>query len=210
MPTEGCSMAKEKWPSKSEYMRIRQAVAQTEEGGELIRWAETIRRPEDADDLALRLVGAVITSGFGYCQGKIVFEKVAAALRAGKPIYETALRHSRKAAAIEQIWNARHALFERFQSAHTDEQVSAWCDGIPYVQGPAVRHQVMRDLGAADVAKPDRHMERIAERSGDTVAGLCARLAQETSDRIGTVDVVLWYASSIGIIPGISRRRSQG
>jgi len=199
-------MATEMWPSKNDHLSIRQAVAGSEEGRELIKWAETIERPKDADDLALRLVGAVITSGFGYRQGKTVFEKVAVALRAGKPIYETALHHHMKASAIERIWSDRNALFERFKRAYTEEQVSAWRDGIPYVQGPAVRHQVMRDLGAADVAKPDRHMERIAERAGDTVDGLCARLARLTGDRIGTVDVVLWYAASVGIIKGIRRR----
>jgi hypothetical protein len=151
-------------------------------------------------------VGAVITSGFGYRQGKIILERVAKALRAGNSIYETALRHSMKAAAIEQIWNDRDALFNRFESADTEQQISEWCDGIPYVRGPAIRHQVMRDLGAVDEAKPDRLMLRIAGRAGDTVAGLCARLATLTGERIGTVDVVLWYAASVGIIKGISLR----
>ncbi|MFZ0245594.1 hypothetical protein [Candidatus Binatus sp.] len=196
-------MATEKWPSKDEYVRIRETVAQTEEGRELIKWAETIERPKDADDLALRLAGTVITSGFG--SHSRVYERVAEAFRAGTPIYQ-AFPNKKKARAIERIRSDRDVLFERFKRVHTERQASAWCDGIPYVQGPAIRYQAMRDLGAADVAKPDRHMLRIAERACESVAKLCARLAKLTGDRIGTVDAVLWYAASVGIIEGISRR----
>ncbi len=197
-------MATEKWPSKDEYLRIRESVAQTEEGRDLIRWAETIERPKDADDLALRLAGTVITSGFSASSG--VYEKVREALRDGTPIY-LAFPNKKKARAIERIRSDRNALFERFKKIRTDRQASAWCDGIPYVQGPVIRFQAMRDLGAADVAKPDRHLVRIAERAGESVAELCARLARVTGDRIGTVDAILWYAASEGIIEGISRRR---
>jgi hypothetical protein len=196
------------WPTKDDYIRIREAVVATDEGRELIEWAETVERPKDADDLAMRLIGAVITSGFGSRQGKIVFRKVVEALRTGQPVYESALPHTMKAPAIEQIWGSRQALFDDFCIAQTEEQLSVWCDGIPYVRGPAISRQVMRDLGAVDVAKPDRLLLRIAERAGDTVAGLCERLAKQSGDRVGTVDAVLWFAASRGIIKGISRARS--
>jgi hypothetical protein len=202
-------MATKKWPSKDEYLRIRAAVAQSEEGDELIKWAEKVKRPNDADDLALRLAWTVITSGFSYRQGKIVYDRVAEALRRGEPIYPTAFGHQRKARAIEQIWRDRESLFERFKGVETEQQASVWCEGIPYVRGPAVSRHAMRDLGAVDVAKPDRLMLRIAERARQSVADLCARLAKVTGNRIGTVDLVLWYAASVGIIPGISRRSAR-
>jgi hypothetical protein len=59
-----------------------------------------------------------------------------------------------------------------------------------------------------NVAKPDRHLERIAERTGETVADLCARLAAVSGDRIATVDYVLWRAAESGLIvtrPGIAK-----
>lgn len=111
----------EKWPSKDEYLRIREAVAQSEDGRRNIVWVETIERPTDADDLALRLAWPVIMSGFGYPQGKVVFERVKAALHAGKPVYE-AFHHKGKARAIEEIWRDRYALFERFKKVKTDHR----------------------------------------------------------------------------------------
>lgn len=41
------------------------------------------------------------------------------------------------------------------------------------------------------------------------VQQLCKRLARESGERVGTVDVVLWFAASKGIIPGISLRRQR-
>ncbi len=37
------------------------------------------------------------------------------------------------------------------------------------------------------------------------IQAMCRRLAEQSGDRVGVVDVVLWYAGSKGIIPGISR-----
>ena len=75
------------------------------------------------------------------------------------------------------------------------------------VRGPAVSHHALRNLAALDVAKSDRLMKRIAERAGESVTDLCERLSKLSGDRVGVVDLVLWYAASVGIIEGISHSR---
>jgi hypothetical protein len=55
------------------------------------------------------------------------------------------------------------------------------------------------NLGA-DVAKPDVHLNRLAEAERVTAQELCERLAKETGYRAATVDLILWRACANGII----------
>lgn len=196
-----------RWPTKQDYLSIREKVMATQEGGELVEWARTLQRPKNAADLALRLVSAVITSGYSYHSGMGVLKRVEQALVNNLPVFSV-FKNKRKAGAIEKIWSERQSLLKQFKTISTETEALNWCDGIPFIRGPAVRFQALRDLGAADVAKPDRLMERIAARAGESVRHLTERLSRLTSDRVGVVDMVLWYAASIGIIEGISGRRS--
>jgi ribose 1,5-bisphosphokinase PhnN len=129
--------------------------------------------------------------------------RVVSALQHGVPV-AVEFGHKRKAAAIESVWQERHLLFKTLPVVDSIDEGFRWCSLIPFIRGPALRHQAVRDLGLADVAKPDRLMERIAARGGESVQVLCERLARATGDSCGTVDVVLWYAASKGIIEGIS------
>jgi len=89
--------------------------------------------------------------------------------------------------------------FEEFRTLRHPEETIAWLHTKPYM-GPALKLQVARDLGVADVAKPDIWLTRIAGRAGETVQGLCERLARETGESVGEVDLVLWYAAANGMI----------
>ncbi len=190
----------------SEYRQHRRVVMQSDEGQRLVEWAQNIRYPEDADDLAQRLIGAILSSGFSYDSAMRVVPRVLSALRNGRAV-SAEFGHKRKARAIEGVWRERHTLLTSLPKGASLEDAFKWCQPIPFIRGPALRYQAVRDLGLADVAKPDRLMERIADRSGESVQGLCERLARITGDSVGTVDVVLWYAASKGIINGIRTRR---
>jgi hypothetical protein len=190
----------ERWPISEEYVRIRQAVMEIEEGRNLVHWVQRRSRPQNADEMALGLASAVITSGFGYTPGMAVLDRVTLALREGKALYPEVFAHKLKARTIEQIWHDREQLFSKMLKVNSVEQALTWCESIPYVGGPAVRYQVARDLALADVAKPDRHLLRMAEKCGESVQELCKRVAARSGDSIGTVDMVLWYAAHAGII----------
>ena len=190
----------------TKYRHFRRMVMRTDEGRKLVEWSQNIRHPADADDLAQRLIGAILSSGFSYESAMRVVPRVLSALLDGRPV-SPEFGHKRKARAIETVWQERHTLLKSLPRRGSLEDAFEWCEWIPFVRGPALRYQAVRDLGLADVAKPDRMIERIADRSGESVQGLCERLAQVAGDSVGTVDVVLWYAASKGMIEGIRMHR---
>ena len=62
---------------------------------------------------------------------------------------------------------------------------------LPYV-GPVTALHLAKNLGL-DVAKPDRHLVRVAKLAGyDSAASLCSRIAGLVGDRVSVVDLVLW------------------
>lgn len=69
---------------------------------------------------------------------------------------------------------------------------------LPFI-GPVTKYHLARNLGM-DVAKPDRHLVRLAEHHGyNDVQKFCADIGNIVSERIGVVDVVLWrYCNLVG------------
>jgi len=62
---------------------------------------------------------------------------------------------------------------------------------LPWI-GDITKYHLARNLGL-DVAKPDRHLMRLAKIfKYDDVQKMCQDVAERSKDRIGTVDVVLW------------------
>ena len=51
-----------------------------------------------------------------------------------------------------------------------------------------------------NLAKPDRHLEKLAARAGVTTQALCDRLAAETGYRAATIDTILWRACATGAL----------
>jgi hypothetical protein len=77
-------------------------------------------------------------------------------------------------------------------------------DPIPALQqfpfiGPITSFHLAKNLGIP-VAKPDRHVSRLAEHCGFSDAhALCSSIAQFTGDPVDVVDVVLWRFATITI-----------
>jgi hypothetical protein len=189
------------WLDAPEYWRIRQRVTQDPEGRELVEWAENVRRPADPEEMALNLASVIITSNLRYNgPGKAVLARITEALRNGRSITPVEFNNTSKVNAIKQIWRGRHELFARMRSIQSLEQAEAWCEGIPYIQGPALRYQAIRDCALADVLKPDRHLLRIAESNGESLEEMGERLSRLTGESKGVIDMVLWCAASEGLI----------
>ena len=67
---------------------------------------------------------------------------------------------------------------------------------LPYM-GPATAYHFAKNLGLP-VAKPDRHLTRMAEAAGyDVPQSLCADIADITGDKISVVDLVLWRFATL-------------
>jgi hypothetical protein len=99
--------------------------------------------------------------------------------------------HKGKAAAIDRVWRDRsELLFQYLEAADKMEFLRR----LPWIGGITCWH-LAKNYGL-DVAKPDRHLVRIAGEEG--THAMCERLARESGDRVATVDLVIWRAANQG------------
>ena len=102
-----------------------------------------------------------------------------------------AFNHEAKIASIIEIACAVSATgFPRVKECIERER-EQFLAKLPYI-GPVTALHLAKNLGL-DVAKPDRHLVRIAEAAGyDSAATLWSRIADIVGDRVSVVDLVLW------------------
>lgn len=175
------------------YQAIRRSVADAGYSGD-IEWAQNVRPPETADDLAGEAIWVILCSGMKEQIARLIQEKVLGAIRDGKSV-RTVFGHDGKAAAIDLIWRDRERLFASFKLVNDKVE---WCARLPWI-GNITKWHLAKNLGV-DCAKPDVHLARVAKYYGTSPARLCESLAMATGDRIATVDVVIWRACNLGII----------
>lgn len=159
-----------------------------------IAWAEAVALPSNAEDFAFEAIWVICNSGMKYAVARLIEGRVLAAIREGRPIGEV-FGHKGKAAAMEGVWRDREVLFNGFLQAQ-DKLV--YLAALPWI-GNITKYHLAKNCGI-DCAKPDIHLQRLADRERTTVHDLCARIAKETGYRIGTVDLVLWRACATGIM----------
>jgi hypothetical protein len=159
-----------------------------------IEWSENIQPPATADDFAQEAIFVICNSGMKNTIARKIFEKVIQAINTGQSA-TTALGHPGKAAAIDDIWRRRVELLAEYLAASDKVE---FCSSLPWI-GQITKFHLAKNFGA-DVAKPDVHMQRLADREGCTAQQLCERLAASTGYRAATIDVVLWRACANGIL----------
>jgi hypothetical protein len=89
------------------------------------------------------------------------------------------------------------AFFERIRRFKDGLPEPNWegIEALPGI-GPITKYHVARNVGF-DVIKPDRHLVRLAERfEFDSPELMCSYLSGLYDERIGVVDLVLFYAGS--------------
>lgn len=173
----------------------RLVTALGDQGEDDIRWAQTLRAPED--EFAREVIYVICNSGMKHTVARQIFGDVMVALWAGKPVAE-AFGHAGKAAAIEKVWRERRQILIGFVQTDGDEARLAYCGTLPFI-GDITKYHLAKNFGV-DVAKPDVHLQRLADREGVTPQQLCERLAKETGYRVATVDTLLWRACALGLI----------
>ncbi len=159
-----------------------------------IEWAEALTTPTDADAYALEVIFVICNSGMKNTVARGIYERCATALAQGRPVLEV-FKHPGKSAAIQSIWAGRQISFSNYLEAKDKLEYLA---GIPWI-GQITKYHLAKNFGA-DVAKPDVHLVRLADREGCTVQALCERLAAETGLRVATVDTLLWRACADGVL----------
>ncbi|RUU22191.1 hypothetical protein EN883_03655 [Mesorhizobium sp. M7A.F.Ca.AU.002.06.1.1] len=123
-----------------------------------------------------------------------IFAKVMAAIQGGISAFAV-FGHPGKAKAIDLIWRTRDDLLAAYLSAPDKIE---FCASLPWIGG-ITKYHLAKNFGA-DVAKPDVHLQRLADREGVTPQQLCERLARDSGYKIATVDVLLWRACANGIL----------
>lgn len=159
-----------------------------------IEWSENIKPPVDAEDFALEAIFVICNSGMKNTVARRIYERVVQELYDGGTAHNK-FGHSGKSSAIDAIWSDRNDLFARYMAA--DNKVE-FCASLPWIGG-ITKYHLAKNFGA-QVAKPDVHLQRLADHEGVTPQALCERLADASGYRIATVDVLLWRACANGVI----------
>jgi hypothetical protein len=103
--------------------------------------------------------------------------------------------HQGKAAAIDDIWRRRRELLAGYLAANDKIE---FCASLPWI-GNITKYHLAKNFGA-QVAKPDVHLQRLADREGIGPQALCERLSVSSGYRVATVDLILWRACANGIM----------
>ncbi|WP_432263035.1 hypothetical protein [Cupriavidus sp. TMH.W2] len=177
------------------YARLRAEVAAAGYAGE-IAWSGSIAPVNDADTFGREFVFIVCNSGMKAQIARSIFERVMVAVEAGASAM-TVFGHKGKAGAIDRVWHDRARHLAAYLRAGTPAAQLAYLESLPWIGGITKWH-LAKNFGL-DVAKPDRHLVRVAAAYGLTVDGLCENLAKATGDRIATVDTVIWRACNLGL-----------
>lgn len=162
---------------------------------EEIEWCKNIKDCGSATEFFVEYTWVVICAGMKeQIARKILDTKVLPAIIKKIPVYKV-YKHVSKAKAIEHVWTRQHEIFEAYKKAKDKIEFLVT---LPWI-GNITKYHLARNLGV-DCCKPDRHLQRIASSYGVTPLELCSRLANESGDRIGVVDIVLWRAANLGWI----------
>ncbi len=103
---------------------------------------------------------------------------------------------NRKIDAIIKI--AEHVTNEGFDFVHKSIQEG----GVGYIaclpfMGPATSAHFAKNLGIA-IAKPDRHLSRVAKQLGfDSPHTMCELISEYVGDNIAEIDLVLWRFATL-------------
>lgn len=107
----------------------------------------------------------------------------------------TVFRNERKIGAVLRIaCHVNDIGFSETQRRIRQEGIS-FIRCLPYM-GPATSYHLAKNIGL-DVAKPDRHLVRIAALAGYEVGDLCREISIAVGDRVPVVDVVLWRFANL-------------
>lgn len=175
-----------------EYGVLHEAVA--EMYGKDIDFYESSVPCRTSHAFAAEAIWVILCSGMKAQIARKIQEKVTDAILDNRPV-SSVFGHKGKAAAIDNIWKNRDRLFDEYEQA---EDKLTYLQGLPWI-GPITKYHLAKNLGM-DVAKPDRHLVRIAESYGIDTFQLCRKLSEETGFKIATVDYVIWRAANLGWI----------
>lgn len=161
-----------------------------------LTWSQSCGIPTEPDQFALETAFVICNSGMQNRVARMIFEKIRPALLEGRSALDE-FGHVGKAKAIDDVWSRRKDLLTGYASA---EDKVAFCRSIPWIGGITCYH-LAKNFGA-QVAKPDVHLQRLADRHGTTCQDLCEMISERTGFPVSSVDLILWRACAERLIDG--------
>jgi len=179
--------------TKRKFAAIDQAVRDAGYA-DAIDWSENAVAPANAKAFAREAIYVICNSGMANRVAVPIFDKCMLALQNDQSVTRV-FGHPGKSAAIDDIWRRRKYLFGQYRQS--DDPIEFFVT-LPWI-GNITKFHLAKNCGV-DVAKPDVHLNRLAELENVTAQELCERLATETGYRAATIDLILWRACADGII----------
>lgn len=129
----------------------------------------------------------VISSGMKNQVARRIFSKF------NKNLDPQVIGHPGKRGAITLAMKEHHEWLTQLRAA--SDKVS-YLETLPWIGG-ITKYHLGRNLGL-DLVKPDRHLVRLAAKfEYPDPAAMCQVIADETGERVGVIDVVLWRYSNL-------------
>lgn len=175
------------------YMDLKERVIKNGYAAE-IDWSDSIKPCRSASKFLDEYIWVVINAGMKEQVGRKIFGRIQEAIQTDIPLAEV-FGHKGKVAAIEKMLQSYNEKFAGFQDA---KDKLAYLESLPWV-GKITKYHLAKNLGL-DVVKPDRHLVRIAKTFGVSCVEMCEKLSQQTSDKLVTVDTVIWRAANLGFV----------
>jgi endonuclease III len=180
--------------NQEEFWRLRQAVVDAGYGSEII-WQESCYKPFDSKDFMREYIWVVLSAGMKNQVVQMIEQRIYNAHNNGEPL-GSVFKHKGKVKAIEFMFENHERIFKEYQEA---PNCLDYLESLPFI-GKITKYHLAKNLGE-DVVKPDRHLVRIARSYNTTPQALCEKLSKETGYMKATVDLILWRAANLGLIP---------
>jgi hypothetical protein len=159
-----------------------------------IEWSENCGPPKDADDFASEAIFVICNSGMKNTIARRIFDRIMPIILSGGSAHQ-GFGHEGKSTAIDLIWSTRAELLAGYVAAADKVE---FCGSLPWIGG-ITKYHLAKNFGA-DVAKPDVHLQRLADHYLTTPQAMCEALSAETGLKARTIDLLLWRACAEGII----------
>lgn len=159
-----------------------------------INWSEDIKPCQDSTEFCIQFIWVVCNSGMKNQIAEKIYKKILQAICDKKDISDV-FGHKGKVSAIKLMINQHELLFDKYTKAKDKIE---FCKNLPFI-GNITKYHLAKNLGA-DCAKPDRHLIRIAKKYDTDVLSLCKKLANQTGDKLRTVDIIIWRACNLKLI----------
>ena len=163
-----------------------------------IDWAEDLKPVADSWTFFCGYVWVVVNAGMREQVARNIYDSIMANFKGGG-LPSNVFGHKGKCKAIVETLARLSEVFEKYKALDSDEARIEFLETLPFI-GKITKYHLAKNLGVTGVAKPDRHLARIAKGFKTTAQELCEKISEATGDTVALVDLVIWRAANLGFV----------